>query len=77
MDWPSLSPSLNPIENLWGLLVRKVYKNGKQFQTKDQLKDAIVKSWDEITTVECQNLIKSMPNRVYDVILNKGAKTIY
>ena len=24
MDWPALSPDLNPIENLWGTVARKV-----------------------------------------------------
>ena len=42
MDWPALSPDLNPIENLWGLLVHKVYTNGKQFGTIDELKRSIL-----------------------------------
>lgn len=33
LPWPSLSPDLNPIENLWGLLARKVYADGRQFKT--------------------------------------------
>lgn len=41
MGWPALSPDLNPIENLWGILSAKVFKNGRQFETAVQLKLAI------------------------------------
>ncbi|ETV79729.1 hypothetical protein H257_06966 [Aphanomyces astaci] len=29
LSWPSLSPDLKPIANLWGYLARKVYANGR------------------------------------------------
>eukprot|EP00644_Phytophthora_capsici_P019735 jgi/Phyca11/132956/e_gw1.278.8.1 len=37
MTWSAKSPDLNPIENLWGVLARAVYADGRQFQTRDSL----------------------------------------
>ena len=45
LDWPSKSPDLNIIENFWGVLV---YANGKQFNTRDELKRAILAYWVKI-----------------------------
>lgn len=72
LDWPSKSPDLNPIENLWGRLVRLVYANGSQFQTIDGLRRAILKSWDKITLSELENLSNSMIYRLTEVLKRKG-----
>ncbi|KAG3095181.1 hypothetical protein PI125_g16317 [Phytophthora idaei] len=37
MEWPAKSPDLNPIENMWGVLARAVYANGRQFETRGSL----------------------------------------
>lgn len=77
MDWPALSPDLNPIENLWGTLVRKVYEGGRQYDTKEQLKAAIIASWDQINAVELNNLVCSMPRRMTEVLKVKGKSINY
>ena len=77
MKWPAYSPDLNPIENLWGILSRKVYENGRQFKDIESLKAAILESWASIEVEMCQKLIESMKNRIYDVIVNHGGHTKY
>ncbi|CAF2229310.1 unnamed protein product [Rotaria magnacalcarata] len=77
LPWPSLSPDLNPIENLWGMLSRKVYSEGKQFRTKEQLKAVILKSEEEISINQLRDLVSSLPDRIFEVIKLNGAKTRY
>ena len=38
LNWLSLSPGLNPIENLWGSMARTVYENGKSYDNVKELK---------------------------------------
>ncbi|CAD6191403.1 unnamed protein product [Caenorhabditis auriculariae] len=38
LDWPACSPDLNSVENLWSVLVRRVYANAKQYTTVNDLK---------------------------------------
>ncbi|GBO06314.1 Transposable element Tc3 transposase [Araneus ventricosus] len=41
LEWPPMSPDLNPIENVWGIMSRKVYENGGQFYSVNALKTSI------------------------------------
>ena len=63
MDWPALSPDLNTIENLWGIVARQVYGQGKQYDSKMSLTGAIMKSWSEIGDQTVKSLIGLMKNR--------------
>ncbi|GBM38788.1 hypothetical protein AVEN_210523-1 [Araneus ventricosus] len=40
-----MSPDLNPFENVWGIMSRKVYENGGQFYSVNALKTAIEHVW--------------------------------
>ena len=72
ISWPSHSPDLNTIENVWGLLTRKVYDGNRVFQTQAELQAAILQAWHELEINTVDILIDSMPNRCMSVILNKG-----
>ena len=74
--WPGNSPDLNPIENCWLLLKRKVaVRNPTSLK---ELRHAITSVWvTEITPEYCEKLCLSMPSRIALVIANKGLHTKY
>lgn len=75
LDWPAQSPDLNPIENLWNELKRKIAQ--KKHKNLDDLWTEIQNEWYSIPKERCQNLIKSMPRRCQAVIENRGFSTKY
>lgn len=75
--WPARSPDMNPIENLWGILVKKVYGCNKQYLCMETLKIAILKAWDEISIEILHGLVNSMPDRIFNLIEKNGASTKY
>ncbi len=75
LDWPANSPDLNPIENLWGIVKRKM--RNKRPKNADELKAAIKETWASIPPQQCHKLITSMPRRIEAVIKAKGAPTKY
>lgn len=77
LEWPACSPDLNPIENLWGLMARRVYQNGRQFNNVLELKTVIKEVWAEISLETLRTLTNSMPNRLFEVIRNNGGHTTY
>ena len=77
LDWPAYSPDLNPIENLWGILVRKVYANQSQFEDSKSLVDCIVAAWNNLSTETLESLVNSMQKRCVEVVQAKGKKIDY
>ena len=72
MVWPPCSPDLNPIENVWSIIKQDVYKEGRQYSSKDQLWRAIQTATNKIKPDQIRNLTKSADKRLTKVIEGKG-----
>jgi len=77
LEWPGISPDLNPMENIWGIMVQRIFSDGKQYDTEAQLKQAIQKAWNEIEPELIQKLVDSMKDRIFQVIQRSGHATDY
>ncbi len=75
LDWPANSPDLNPRENLWGIVKRKM--RDTRPNNADELKATVKETWASIPPQQCHKLITSMPRRIEAVIKAKGAPTKY
>ncbi|ETN76337.1 hypothetical protein NECAME_03500 [Necator americanus] len=76
IDWLASSPRCNPMENIWGIVVRYVYSINRPFSTVEGLKAAISNAWESIDDNMTQNL-SSMHNRLLDVMRENGGTIDY
>ena len=71
-QWPSQSSDLKPMENRSGVLTRIFYREGRQFNSVNALRKAIIDVWTEISLEVLQNV-----STIFKCILAKGANTKY
>ena len=69
LPWPSRSPDLNPMENIWGFLSRLVYGNNSQYLSVPDLKQSIVDAWNEMPISVVNKLVASMENRIFQLLI--------
>ncbi|CAJ0950910.1 unnamed protein product [Ranitomeya imitator] len=70
LEWPSQSPDLNPIENLWRELKVRVAK--RKAENITALEEICMEEWANIPTTVCGNLVKTYRKHLTSVIANKG-----
>jgi len=70
LRWPSQSPDLNPIENLWTTLKKQVYS--RHPRNIVELEMIVKEEWSKIPSTACRNLIENYKKRLNDVVKSKG-----
>ncbi|KAG1369133.1 hypothetical protein G6F61_012596 [Rhizopus arrhizus] len=73
LQWPAQSPDLNPIENMWSLLKRRLNDYETAPKGMNELYERVTKVWyDLMKPEECQKVIERMPQRIQKRVQNKG-----
>ena len=75
LPWPSQSPDLNPIENLWTKI--NVDCKDRKCKNEDELFEVLKKAWNELDKNYLESLVNSMPARCEAVIKSNGWPTKY
>jgi transposase len=75
IDWPSNSPDLNPIENIWYIMKNNVEK--RMPRNVAELKRFMVEEWEKIPQETVKNIIMSMKRRCELVLEKNGDRISY
>lgn len=77
LEWPAMSPDLNPIEHLWDYLQTCISRRPQAPTTLTELGTALAEEWDNIPQMRIQRLIDSMQRRLRAVLAAAGGHTTY
>jgi hypothetical protein len=75
VDWPSNSPDLNPIENIWQVIKNKVEK--RMPWDANELTQFLTEEWEAIPQETVNNMVMSMEKRCDLVLQHNGDRIPY
>lgn len=75
LEWPSQSPDLNPIKNLWTVLKKQV--RVRKPTNLVELNQFCQEKWSKIQPEACQKLVDGYQKRLTEVKMAKGHLTKY
>jgi transposase len=75
LDFPPYSPDLNPIENLWAIVKKRVEE--RLARTIDEVEAVLKEEWEALDAELLTKLAHSMPARCAKVVANHGHKAPY
>ena len=67
IEWPAVSPDINPIENVWSFMKRELRKRDR-CRDSEHLYDTLVEIWERLTPEFFLQLTSSMRQRLQAVM---------
>jgi hypothetical protein len=77
LDWPTNSFDLNPLENVWKLLINAIQHGQTCPRNLEELRMTLEKEWRSIGSVRFRNLCHSMLARLQSVVEAKRGHTCW
>ncbi|GFU62977.1 transposable element Tcb2 transposase [Trichonephila clavipes] len=77
MDWPAYFPDLNPIENVWDALERRIVARLYHPEDTQQLKQMLIEEWALLPQEMFHQLVLSMRRRCEKNIAVRGEHIPY
>lgn len=68
--WPSQSPDLNPIENLWITLKRNIH--ARKSRNIKEIELVAIDEWSKIPQNTCSNLVINYNKLLNELVKSKG-----
>jgi hypothetical protein len=60
LSWPSRSPDINPIENVWSLMIKNMHRANIRPQNKPELINAIRNEWSNLSFILIPRVVQIM-----------------